>query len=422
MRRTPVAGPDAELAQGVEAAMGRIVVYGAPWCPDCRRSRAFLTEQRVAFDWIDIDVDREARRCVEEAQKGGRTIPMIVFDDGSRLLEPTDSELAAKLGLRLLDRKMAYDVLILGGGPAGLSAAIHAAREGVEALVIDRGAPGGQTGSTDRIDNYPGFPDGIAGSELAARLVEHTARSGVEILSEREVSSVSRELGALSIATTGGETFRADAAIVATGSRYRNLGIEGEDGLVGLGVHYSATRDGPTYQGAKELVVVGGGNSALEGSLLLAELADHVTILARGEARASEVVTGRVRDNERVELRTGVDVLSFERRDGRLGAVVGRVRATGERLRIETPGAFVFVGLEPNTAFLRGAVDLDERGFVVTDDRYATSLEGVFAAGDVRAGSTKQVGSAAGEGIAAVLSVRRYLENRHLVARSRADE
>jgi thioredoxin reductase (NADPH) len=422
MRRTPVAGPAVELSQRAEAEMGRIVVYGAPWCPDCRRSRAFLVEQGVAFDWIDIDVDREARQYVEEVQSGGRTIPMVVFDDGSRLLEPADSELAAKLGLRLLGRKMAYDVLILGGGPAGLSAAIYAPREGIEALVLDRGAPGGQTGSTDRIDNYPGFPDGIAGSELAERLVEHTTRSGVEILSERDVSSVCREMGALSIATTGGETFRADATIVATGSRYRNLGIEGEEGLVGLGVHYSATRDGPAYRGAKELVVVGGGNSALEGSLFLAGLADHVTILARGETRASDVVAGRVRDNRRIELRTGVDVLSFERRDGRLEAVVGRVRASGKRIRIETPGAFVFVGLEPNSVFLRGAVALDERGFVVTDDRYATSLEGVFAAGDVRAGSTKQVGSAAGEGIAAVLSVRRYLEGRHLVARSLADE
>jgi thioredoxin reductase (NADPH) len=393
-----------------------ITVYGAPWCPDCRRSKSFLMEQRVPFTWVDIDADAAGLRFVEELQRGGRTIPTIVFGDGSHLLEPTNAELADKLGLQLRATRSVYDILVLGGGPAGLSAAIYAAREGMDALVIERSALGGQAGATDRIDNYPGFPEGISGSELAARLVAHARRYGVEMLSAADITRVAREMSAIVVTTASGDTYQGDAAIVATGSRYRRLGIDGEDGLIGLGVHFCATCDGPFYRGAKELVVIGGGNSALEESLFLVGLADHVTIITRGDQpRASELVVDKVRNHRRITLRTGIDLQAFERRDGRLGAVVGRERATGELLRLEPAAAFVFVGLDPNTGFLGSSVALDPMGFVVTDDRYRTSVEGLFAAGDVRAGSTKQVGSAAGEGIAALLSVRRYLEGRHLM-------
>jgi thioredoxin reductase (NADPH) len=216
--------------------------------------------------------------------------------------------------------------------------------------------------------------------------------------------------------------YGADAVIIATGSQYRRLGVEGEAGLIGLGVHYCATCDGPFYRGAKEIVVIGGGNSALEESLFLATIADKVTILTRGELRASDLVQDSVRANPRIEIHTGMDILDFERRDGRLGAVLTRDRATGQERRFEPEAAFVFVGLDPNTQFLRGIVDLDKGGFIVSHDGYATSLDGVFVAGDVRSGATKQVGSAAGEGIAALLSVRRSLEQRHLKARSVVDE
>ena len=402
--------------------MDQITVYGAPWCPDCRRSKSFLMEQRIPFAWVDIDMDADGRRFVEELQGGGRTIPTIVFPDGSHLLEPSNAELAAKLGLQLRASRMIYDLLILGGGPAGLSAAIYAAREGMDALVLERGALGGQAGATDRIDNYPGFPDGIGGAELADRLVAHARRYGVEMVSAAEIAKVVREPDCVMVTTDAGDVYGADAAIVATGSRYRRLGIPGEDGLIGLGVHYCATCDGPFYRGAKELVVIGGGNSALEESLFLAGLAEHVTILTRGQLRASELVRDKVLSHPRITVHTETDPFAFERRDGRLGAVLARERESGRELRIEPAAAFVFVGLDPNTQFLRGSVELDERGFVRADDRYQTSMDGLFAAGDVRAGSTKQVGSAAGEGIAALLSVRRWLEGRHLVATSTTED
>jgi thioredoxin reductase (NADPH) len=172
----------------------------------------------------------------------------------------------------------------------------------------------------------------------------------------------------------------------------------------------------------KELVVIGGGNSALEEAVFLTTIADRVTILTRGDLRASELVQARVRSDPRIEIHTGMDILGFERATGRLGAIMTRDRATGSAQQFKPAAAFVFVGLDPNTQFLRGAVDLDERGFVVTDDMFATSLTGVFAAGDVRAGATKQVGSAAGEGIAALLAVRRALERRHLKAVMTSDE
>ena len=402
--------------------MDQITVYGAPWCPDCRRSKAFLTEQRIPYTWIDVDTDPEGLRAMQALQDGGRTIPTIVFADGSIQLEPTNAELAAKLGLQLRAKRSVYDLIVIGGGPAGLSAAIYAAREGLEALVIERGALGGQAGATDRIENYPGFPDGIGGAELADRLVAHAQRYGVEMLSAADVEAIRREPDCLFATTPAGEMYGADVAIVATGSRYRRLGIPGEDGLLGHGVHYCATCDGPFYRGAAEVVVIGGGNSALEESLFLAGLVGHVTILTRGEVRASDLVQDRVRAHPRIDVRTGMDLEAFEQRDGRLGAVLARERATGRELRLEPAAAFVFVGLDPNTAFLRGTVNLDKLGFVVTDDRYRTSLEGLFAAGDVRAGSTKQVGSAAGEGIAALLSARRWLENRHLKSLATVDE
>ncbi len=396
--------------------MKQITVYGAPWCPDCRRSKAFLMEQRIPYAWVDIDRDEAGLRFVEELQHGGRTIPTIIFPDGSYLLEPSNAALAEKLGLQLRAGRTAYDVLIVGGGPAGLSAAIYAAREGMDALVIERGALGGQAGATEEIDNYPGFPEGVRGAELAERLVAHARRYGVELLSAVEITGIIREPDCVTVTTGTGDTYGADAVIVATGSRYRRLGIPGEDGLVGLGVHYCATCDGPFYRGAKELVVIGGGNSALEESLFLAGLAEHVTILTRGELRASELVRDKVLGHQRITVRTQIDLVSFEERDGRLGAVLARERNGGRELRLEPAAAFVFVGLDPNTGFLRGAVDLDERGFVRADDGYRTSMDGVFVAGDARSGSTKQVGSAAGEGIAALLSVRRWLEDRHLKA------
>ncbi len=394
--------------------MAEITVYGAPWCPDCKRAKRFLAEHRVAYNWVDIDQDAEGRAEVERLQSGGRTIPTIVFPDRELLLEPTDEELARKLGLSLTPDRPFYDLAIVGGGPAGLSAAIYAAREGIDAIVIDQGGLGGQSGVTERIDNYPGFPEGIGGAELADRFIAQARRYGVELLAAVAVDAIDRDEEVRLRLSTGAE-IAAHASIVAPGSSYRRLEVTGEDRLIGAGVHFCATCDGPFYRGSEELVVIGGGNSALEEGLFLSQFAKRIRVLQRApELTASRLLQEKVSSHPQFQVQTNVEVREFEG-DQHLQAVLVRDLVSGEESRVVTPGAFIFIGLDPNTAFLRGRLELDRWGFITTEPYYETSLRGVFAAGDARAGSTKQLGSAVGEGIAALLEARRFLEaHRHM--------
>ncbi|WP_051366759.1 FAD-dependent oxidoreductase [Hamadaea tsunoensis] len=394
--------------------MERLKVYGAPWCPDCRQAKKFLGEHRVPYDWTDIDQDAEGLRIVQERQNGGRTIPMVVFPDDSILLEPSNDELATKLGLTLQAEREVYDLAIVGGGPAGLAAAIYAAREGIDAVVIDKSSLGGQAGVTERIDNYPGFPDGVGGADLAERFVTQAQRYGVELLSAVSVATIEPDDGHVAITLGTGQQIEATAAIVATGSTYRRMGVPGEDDLIGAGLHFCATCDGPFYKGAHELLVVGGGNSGLEEGLFLAQFADRIRIVQRGPAlTASQLLQDKVRAHPKFEIHTNVEVVEVIGAGGKLTEVVGRDRATGEELRWRPEAAFIFIGLDPNTGFLDGSIDTDEWGFLRTGDDFQTTVPGVFAAGDVRAGSTKQLGSAVGEGIAALLQVRAYLQHHH---------
>jgi len=395
--------------------MAAITVYGAPWCPDCKRSKKFLAEHRVAYQWVDIDEDAKGLRFVEELQKGGRTIPTIVFPEGDHLLEPTDSELARRLGLKLEADRAAYDLAILGGGPAGLAASIYAAREGITSLVVDRSALGGQAGVTERVDNYPGFPEGIRGAELAERFVAQARRYGVEMLAAVAVEGLEPDVDGTVVRLSGGQRVCAQAVLVATGSSYRRLGVPGEAELIGAGVHFCATCDGPFYKGAEELLVVGGGNSGLEEGMFLRQFADRIRIVESApELRASRLLQDKVRSDPRFVIHTNTQVIELKGAP-KLQEVVARDRQTGEELRWHPKGAFIFIGLDPNTEFLKGTLELDPWGFVVTDG-YATSMPGVFCAGDVRAGSTKQLGAAVGDGIAALLEVRRHLEKARQLA------
>ena len=392
--------------------MPQIKVYGAPWCPDCRRAKKFLAEHRVGYEWIDIDADPDGLAYVERVQNGGRTIPTIVFGDGSMLFEPSNNELAVKLGLSLRAEREVYDLAIVGGGPAGLAAAIYAAREGIDAIVVDRSAPGGQAGVTEQVDNYPGFPEGIGGAELADRFVAQARRYGVEILSAVEVASLARDDADDAVVLTlgTGQQICASAVIVATGSSYRRLGVPGEDDLIVAGVHFCATCDGPFYRGAGELLVIGGGNSGLEEGLFLAQFADRIRIVSHSGLTASQLLQEKVATHPQFVVHTDTEITEFVAANGRLHEVVARDRATGEEMRWQPAGVFVYIGLDPNTGFLRGTIELDRWGFVVTGDTLETSLPGVYAAGDVRTGSTKQLGSAVGDGIAALLHVRQYLQ------------
>ena len=389
-------------------------MYGAPWCPDCRRAKKFLGEQRVAYDWVDIDLDQDGRATVERLQNGGRTIPTVVFSGGDFLVDPDNEELARRLGLTLEAKRPMYDLAIAGGGPAGLAAAIYAAREGIETVVIDRGGLGGQAGVTERIDNYPGFPDGIGGADLADRFIAQARRYDVELLSAVAVESVEHDGDDLCLGLSTEQRIASHAVLLAPGSTYRRLEVPGEEDLIGAGVHFCATCDGPFYRGAEELLVIGGGNSAAEEALFLTQFARKVRIVQRGPAlTASSMIAERVLNDDRitVDLDTRVTAL---RGDGRLKEVV-TVDGDGAEHVLTPAAAFIFIGLSPNTDFLQGVVDLDDRGFIRTDDVFRTSAAGVFAAGDARRGATKQLGSAVGDGIAALLGIRGYLqEHEHI--------
>jgi thioredoxin reductase (NADPH) len=391
-----------------------ITVYGASWCPDCRRAKRFLADQRVAFEWHDIEQEPETLSIVQERNGGNNVIPTILFADGSHLSEPTNEELADKLGLQRSAMMHVYDLVIVGGGPAGLTTAIYAARENLQTLIVDSKGLGGQAGVTERLDNYPGFPEGIGGAELADRIVQQANRYGVEMLQAVSVRSVKGEGDQIDVETATGDHYHGHAALIATGSSYRRTGVEGEDDLIGAGIHFCATCDGPFYKGSKQLLVLGGGNSGLEEGLFLTQFTDLVTIVQRGESlSANKLLQDKVRMHAKMEVLTNHAVTAFHRKDddsGKLGAVVLEDRATGESKELHPAGCFVFIGLDPNTGFLAGTVELDPRGFVATDDRFMTNVPGVFAAGDVRAGSTKQLASAVGEGAAAAIAIRTYLE------------
>ena len=389
-----------------------LTVIGASWCPDCRRTKSFLAEQRIAYDWIDLDSNPEFTALVEELNGGSRIIPTVIFADGTHLAEPGNDVLADRLGLSRVAVEQMYDVIVIGGGPTGITAAIYAARENFSVLIIEKSALGGQAGVTERLDNYPGFPDGVAGQELAERFTRQAQRYGVEMLQAVAVTEVRRERDVVAVATSTGHTYRARAVLLSTGSTYRRTDADGEAELIGAGVHFCATCDGPFYRDAHEVVVIGGGNSGLEEGLFLTQFARHVTVLEFSEQLAgSRLLQDKVRRHPQMSVRLSTRVAAFEADErGKLSAVLLEDRTTGLMSRHPASGAFVFIGLDPNSAFVATTVTRDDRGFIVSDQNFRTNVDGVFVAGDVRQGSTKQLASAVGEGAAVAIQIRYHLD------------
>ena len=386
-----------------------IKLYGTNWCSDCKRSKKFLGEQRIHYDYINIEEDAKGQAYVQKVQNGGLSIPTIVFGDGSILIEPSNAQLAAKLGLETKAKCEFYDLIVVGGGPTALTAAIYAARDGFDVLVIERSGLGGQAGITERLDNYPGFPEGVTGAEFADRIIEQSKRFGVELLSAQNVKRVGNDEEAHFVATDSGHIYRSNAVLIATGSTYKLLGVPGEEDFIGAGVHFCATCDGPFYKG-REVAVIGGGNSAVEEAAFLTRFSPRVKILVRGpELSASKVAADKAKDSPAIEVSYNTEVAEFKGKNNRLESVVVKNRKTGETEELHPAGVFVFVGLSPNSEPFKDIVKVDAQGFIMTGIDFQTSTEGIFAAGDVRAGSTKQLVSAAGEGAAAALAIREHL-------------
>lgn len=314
-----------------------------------------------------------------------------------------------------MSEQKVHDLVIIGAGPAALSAAIYTTREDIETLLYEKAVPGGLISTTDWVDNYPGFPEGIAGLELGDAMRKQAERFGA-VIELGEVMNIKKDGEIIVLDTTDGEV-RARAVLIATGSGYKKIGVPGEDAYYARGVHYCATCDGAFYRD-KRLVVVGGGNSAVQEAMFLTRFASHIDMLVRNDFRASDVLvqelTEKYKDKITIYKQTTTDEILGETIDGidRVTKVVGTDKATGQQVTFETDGVFVFVGLDPNTTFLKDTdIELDDIDFVKSDDSLQTSIPGVFVAGDCRSGATMQIATAVGEGATAALRIREYLES-----------
>ncbi|HJP81519.1 MAG TPA: FAD-dependent oxidoreductase [Candidatus Saccharimonadales bacterium] len=301
------------------------------------------------------------------------------------------------------------DVVMVGAGPSALSAAVYTTREDIDTVLYEKAVIGGLAAITDQVDNYPGFPEGIPGLTLAEQFEKQAERFGAHI-ELGDVSAIRNE-GDIKVVTVDGDEVRARSVLVATGSDYVKIGVPGEAEFYGRGVHYCATCDGAFYRD-KKLVTVGGGNSGVQETIFLTRFASHIDLLVRSTIKASDVLVRDLQkyiDAGKVTVHLGVGVDEITSSDGKVNGV--RATQDGKDVHFDADGVFVFVGLKPNTQFLAGSgIELDERGLIKTNERLETSLPGVFASGDVRSGATLQIASAVGEGAAAALSIREYLE------------
>lgn len=393
----------------MEKEKNEIIIYSTNWCPDCKRAKQFLADHRIPYQNVDIENDVEALAYVEKVNDGMRIVPTILFPDGSILSEPSNAELAQKLNMRQQASQTCYDSIIVGGGPCGLTAALYLAREGFDTLVIEKSGLGGKVGITQVLDNFPGFPEGISGKEFAERLEKQVDRFGVETLKAQSVVGLERDNMYWVVQTAYGTEYLARTVLVATGASYRRLGIPGENRFIGRNVHFCATCDGPFYRD-KKVLVIGGGNSGFEEGLFLTKFARQVDIVEYlPRVNASWILQNNVAKREDMHVVVNHAVKEFKGETS-METIVVEDRATGEIKDWNYDGVFIFVGLTPNNDLVKHQAELDAMGFIKTDDTLMTDMPGVFTAGDVRSGSTKQAASAAGEGATVALMISSYLD------------
>ena len=301
-----------------------------------------------------------------------------------------------------------HDVIMIGAGPTSLAAAVYTSREDIDTIIFEKAIIGGLAAITDMVDNYPGFEEGVEGMVLAEKLQKQAERFGAKI-ELGEVQSIKKVDGVFVLQTTSGE-MKSKTVLIGTGSEWKKIGIPGEEEFYGRGVHNCATCDGAFYRDRK-LVVVGGGNSSAQEALFLTKFASHIDILIRGDKwKASDVLVQEIEKNEKITVHFKTTTEEIVGTDGKVSSV--KAKKEGEDVEFKVDGVFVFIGLKPVTYFLEGSgVELDEYGFVITNKKLETNVEGLFCAGDVRSGATMQIASAVGEGASAALSIREYLEN-----------
>jgi thioredoxin reductase (NADPH) len=390
---------------------GRILFYGADWCPDCRRAKSYLDDNGIHYQFIDIESDDRATQTVEKLNNGKSIIPTILIDD-ELYANPDNPTLREALDVDESKAVKEYDVIVIGAGAAGLTTSIYTQREKLSTAILEKKNIGGNAYLTEKIENYPGFTS-ISGPELMNKMAEQTKVYGTEINQGTEVWDIKPRADDFMIETNMGP-YRAKSIVVSVGSTYRRLHIPGEDELLGSGIHFCATCDGPFYKG-QDVIVIGGGNSALEESIYLSEFVNSVTIVNLTDSfTAAETYLEKLKTRDNITSLMNRESLEFlPDQQGLLKGLRVRHTETGEEEIIDGDGAFIFIGLKPNTSFLSDLLDMDDAGFIKTPaGDVHTNVPGIFAAGDCRKGATAQIASATGEGVVASYAIKNYLSNR----------
>jgi thioredoxin reductase (NADPH) len=410
------------------APAANLRVIGDRWSAATHELREFLARNLVPYRWLELQTEPQARVLLEAARADAGALPVVVTDDGEVLVRPDLHTVAERIGLQVRAERSAYDLVVVGAGPAGLAAGVYGASEGLSTLVLECNAPGGQAGTTSRIENYLGFPTGLSGADLTLRAREQAIRFGAEILVPADVAGLRREDPYTVVLLSDGTEVSASTLLIASGVNYRTLDVPGAAELTGVGVYYGAGRaEGVDHAGGR-VFVVGGGNSAGQAALFLAQFAGTVTLLVRSDelvSTMSKYLIDRIEASEKITVEYSTEV----------AGATGSRRLEGLRLRhgtdeheVAADALFVFVGQAPRTSWLQGVVRRDDRGFVLTGGDLGnpppdwpleapplpleTSVPGVFAAGDVRHGSVKRIASAVGEGAMAVRFAHERLAGR----------
>jgi thioredoxin reductase (NADPH) len=405
-------------------------IVGHRWSARSSEVREFLARNQVPYRWYASD-EPEGERLLAAAGADGLRLPVVITPDGEALVEPADAELASRVGLATTPSKDFYDLIVIGGGPAGLGAAVYGASEGLRTVLVERTATGGQAGQSSRIENYLGFPDGVSGAQLTSRARRQAAKFGAEVLTTRDVVGLDVKGSARSVRFADGTAIDAHTVILATGVSYRQLQAPGLDDMTGRGVYYGSALTEAAACSEQDVFIVGGANSAGQAAAYLARTARSVTILVRGpslEHSMSYYLIQQIEGIANISVRTCTEVTAAHG-DDHLERLTLRSTANGDTETVSAPWLFLFIGAAPLTDWLDGVVTRDERGFVVAGPDLSvegrkprgwtlerapyhleTSVPGVFVAGDARAESAKRVASAVGEGAMAVMLVHRYLE------------
>jgi thioredoxin reductase (NADPH) len=414
----------------VETPFDGIRVMGSEWSPESFAAKEFLSGNRVPYQWVDLDRDPVARELATSLAGGVSKLPIVVFPDGTHLVAPSHVELARKSGLQTEARRPVYDVVVIGGGPAGLANAVYGASEGLKLAIVESHATGGQAGTSSMIENYLGFPAGVTGSDLAQRATSQAKKFGAEVLAGQPVTGLRRQDPYRIVTLADGTELTTYCVLISTGMSARMLEVPGLEPLLGVGVYYGAAMTEAARYRARDICIVGGANSAGQGALFFSRYARRVTMLIRADdllPMMSQYLVDRIRAAGNIDVVCGVEVDAVKG-NGSLEGVVVKSAATGERREIPAAAMFIFIGVKPHAANFASVLQLDDAGFVYTGAdiplehgkprgwplarapfAFETSIPGVFAAGDVRSGANRRVAAAVGEGSAAIYSVHRYL-------------